>query len=347
MRALLILLVVIAPARGQVRTFSAPFDGFLDHVRGGGGCVVLLREADELNQDVARAMGLSGAIRVTGREGTVKPHGAPHPVSAMVPASGWKGTCAGVPRAAPIDGRVLLAEGDRAVCWVREHGGVRVAVMADLSRPHDAVGAVQRSAATAWAGRTKAAERPADAEVLFDGESTVAWRPEKKGGPVPWEIVDGTLQVTPGKGSIMTRKPYGDFRLYAEFNVPEGKGNSGFYLQRRYEVQVLNTAGREPKPNFCGALYRYRKPDVNAALPAGVWQTYDITFRQPRWKDGKKVANARITVVHNGITVHDDVELTRKTGAGKQEGPESMPLLLQDHGWKIRFRDIWIQPLSP
>ena len=107
---------------------------------------MLLREADELNQDVARAMGLSGAIRVTGREGTVKPHGAPHPVSAMVPASGWKGTCAGVPRAAPIDGRVLLAEGDRAVCWVREHGGVRVAVMADLSRPHDAVGAVQRRA---------------------------------------------------------------------------------------------------------------------------------------------------------------------------------------------------------
>jgi len=189
------------------------------------------------------------------------------------------------------------------------------------------------------------AQIPKDAVVLFGGKTTENWVMEKSGAPCAWAVKDGVLHA--GKGSIMTRKPYGDFQLHLEFVVPEGEGNSGVYIQRRYEVQILNSHGKDPEPHFCGSLYRFRAPDVNAARPPGVWQTYDIAFRQPRWKDGKKTANARITVIHNGVLVHNNVELPRKTGAGKKEGPRPLPILLQDHGAKVRFRNVWLRPSKP
>ena len=191
--------------------------------------------------------------------------------------------------------------------------------------------------------KTMGAAPPPGATVLFGGSGADRFVMEKGGGPCSWPVEDGALVA--GKGSIMTRGVHGDFELHLEFEVPEGVGNSGVYLQRRYEVQILNTWGKPTRPNHCGALYRFRKPDYNAALPPGRWQTYDITFRQPRWKDGKKTGPARITVLHNGIVVHQDVALTRKTGAGKKEGPEPGPILLQDHGARVRFRNIWVRSL--
>jgi sugar phosphate isomerase/epimerase len=181
------------------------------------------------------------------------------------------------------------------------------------------------------------------------------------GKPFAWKVIDGTAQVVPGTGSAVTRLPFQDFRLHVEFNVPKlpplaegedrgNRGNSGVYLQRRYEVQILDSYGQESQIWDCGALYRARKPDVNASKPAGQWQSYDILFRAPRWTgEGPKARNtenARITVWHNRVLIHDDVELENKTGAGQPEGPEPGPILLQDHGNEVQFRNVWIVPLD-
>ncbi len=181
------------------------------------------------------------------------------------------------------------------------------------------------------------------------------------GSPVKWKLVDGAVQVTPGTGSIVTKSKFQDFRLHVEFNVPrlpplpEGvdrgnRGNSGVYLQQRYEIQILDSYGVKPESWDCGALYRVRVPDENASEPAGEWQSYDILFRAPRWEghgdDARKIENALITVFHNGVLIHDDVELKNKTGAGRPEGPQPGPILLQDHGNEVRFRNVWIVPLD-
>ena len=171
------------------------------------------------------------------------------------------------------------------------------------------------------------------------------------GKPCDWPIVDGALEV--GKGSLITKEKYQDFQLHVEFNIPEPpegakdqeRSNSGVYIQRRYEVQILESYGEDPpRFNGCGSLYRQKAPDKNAAKKAGEWQTYDITFQAARYEDGKKVKGARITVIWNGVKVHDDYEIKDKTGAGKPEGPEPGPILLQDHGAKVKFRNLWILP---
>jgi len=181
---------------------------------------------------------------------------------------------------------------------------------------------------------------PEGAIVLFDGTDTSRWNNARV-------TPQGYLEV----GAI-TKEKFGDCQLHLEFNIqpgPGGKrtsGNSGVYIQQRYEIQILNTAGRRPWKGGCGAIYQFKAPDLNAALPPGRWQSYDITFRAPRWDGAKKVANARISVVHNGVKIHDDVEVTRKTGHGKPEGPGPAPLYLQNHGNKVYFRNIWLLPLE-
>ena len=193
--------------------------------------------------------------------------------------------------------------------------------------------------------------------VLFDGTDFSQWihHDNKK---IEWKIVDGAMEIAPETGSIMTRQNFRDFKLHLEFNVPEtphdtkhqGRGNSGVYIQRRYEVQILDSLGLESKHNDYGAIYKVKAPDENVCKKPGQWQTYDITFRAPKFKkqDGSfvKIKNARITVLHNDVLIHDDVKIPNKTGAGKAEGPEPGPILLQDHGHKVKFRNIWIIPLS-
>jgi hypothetical protein len=201
---------------------------------------------------------------------------------------------------------------------------------------------------------------PADAVVLLGNEGDLsAWKRASSGfceasGPesVQWMLVEGVLEVKPGSGSIVTRRAFGDCRLHVEFCVDDNgqadqnNGNSGVYLQRRYEIQILNSAGKDPADDICGAIYKMKAPDYNVARPAGQWQTYDIFFRAPQWERGMKTQSANITVYHNGTRVQDHVVVPSSTGAGQPEGPADGPLLLQDHGSKNKFRNIWIAPLS-
>jgi hypothetical protein len=191
---------------------------------------------------------------------------------------------------------------------------------------------------------------PGGAVVLFDGTSTGGWK-HRNGKPCGWKIVDGAMEVTRGAGGdIVSTNVFGDHALHIEFRTPfmpkargQGRGNSGVYLQTRYEVQVLDSYGLEGRNNECGGIYSVSAPTVNACYPPGQWQTYDIEFKAPRFdKDGKKVDDARITVRHNGVLIQEDVSLKGVTTAGMGgELKEPRGLLLQDHGNPVQYRNIW------
>jgi hypothetical protein len=182
-----------------------------------------------------------------------------------------------------------------------------------------------------------AAPRPG-AIVLFDGTGAEQFRNGR--------MTDGGNLA---QGAELKQR-FGDYTLHIEFQLPympyargQGRANSGVYLQSRYEVQILDSFGLEGKDNECGALYTYRKPDLNMCFPPLSWQTYDIHFRSPRYdRCGNKLCHARVSVLHNGVPVHWHVWVERKTGAGRPERPELLPIKLQDHGNPVRFRNIWI-----
>ncbi|RMH11709.1 MAG: DUF1080 domain-containing protein [Planctomycetota bacterium] len=192
---------------------------------------------------------------------------------------------------------------------------------------------------------------PPEAVVLFDGSSLDAWQHDD-GRDAGWTIEDGVLVVRPGSGSIRTRDTYGALTLHLEYMTPvlpdeiqgQARGNSGVYLHNRYEVQILDSAGRAPAPNEAAAIYGRRAPDVNAALPAGHWQTYDIDFAPPRFDaQGRKIADAMMTVLHNGVVVHEKVSVPGPTGMARIRAEVATgPIVLQDHGDKVRFRNIWM-----
>ena len=188
---------------------------------------------------------------------------------------------------------------------------------------------------------TEGLKPPEGAIVLFDGKDTSNLANAKV-------TPEGLLEV-----GATTKDQFGDCQIHLEFNIqpdPTGKkvsGNSGVYIQNRYEIQILNSAGAPPQKGGCGAIYQFKPADTNQAKAPGEWQTYDITFRAPRWDEqGKKTGNARISVVHNGVKVQDNVEVPNKTGHGKPEGPEPGPLYLQDHGNKVFYRNVWLLPLK-
>ncbi|MDA1049874.1 MAG: DUF1080 domain-containing protein [Planctomycetota bacterium] len=186
---------------------------------------------------------------------------------------------------------------------------------------------------------TLGAKPPEGAVVLFDGSSTDAW----EGG----ELIDGKWL---GAQNIATKEKFGDHQLHLEFQTPfmptargQGRGNSGVYVQSRYEVQVLDSFGLEGKNNECGGIYSIAEPIVNMCFPPLSWQTYDVEFTAARYDDsGKKVKNARTTIRHNGVVIHDDLEITHGTPGRHEEGPEPDGLFLQNHGNPVVFRNIWI-----
>ncbi len=186
------------------------------------------------------------------------------------------------------------------------------------------------------------------------------------GGAAPSEAADpavskelagrlGYMQVVPGTGNLFTRAELGgDYLLHLEFMVPptpetsgwQDRGNSGVYVQGRYEVQVLDSLGLKLRSGDCGGIYGKHVADVDACKPAGQWQSYDIEFRSPRRDgEGAKSENARMSVWHNGILIHDDVEVDGPTAAavGGDE-PGFGPIMLQDHGHPVRYRNIWALP---
>lgn len=185
---------------------------------------------------------------------------------------------------------------------------------------------------------TLGAEPPAGATVLFDGKSADGW----EGGKL---TADGLLAA-----GCVSKKKFKDFHLHLEFQTPfmptargQARGNSGVYLQNRYELQVLDSFGLEGKDNECGAFYQQRGPSVNMCFPPLAWQTYDIDFKAARFDDtGKKTDKATVTVQFNGVTTTDKLALRGSTPGGEAEADTPGPLQLQDHGNPVRYRNIWI-----
>lgn len=197
---------------------------------------------------------------------------------------------------------------------------------------------------------TLGAKPPEGAVVLLGAKGLEGWVKRDGKTPADWPVADGIATVR--GGDIMTRQRFGDFKLHLEFNVPympqargQGRGNSGVYLGGIHELQVLDSYGLKPQNNDCGAIYQQVVPRVNACKPPLQWQTYDVTFHKAVLDDqGKVVKKARVTVVHNGIKTIDDAEI-RPTPGGLGDRPgQDGPLLLQDHGNAVQYRNIWIQP---
>jgi len=200
---------------------------------------------------------------------------------------------------------------------------------------------------------TLGAEPPEGAIVLFNGKNFKQWkRTSKKTGAdsVQWKLLKGgAMEVRKGAGSIVTKKKFTDFKLHVEFRTPfmpdargQARGNSGVYLQERYEVQVLDSYGLEGKDNECGGIYKVGAPIVNMCAPPTQWQTYDITFYAP----GVDRPSARVTVVHNGVTIHDNISLPRPTGGAlDSDVTKAGGIYLQDHGNPVQYRNIWLVEL--
>jgi len=197
------------------------------------------------------------------------------------------------------------------------------------------------------------AKPPEGAVVLFDGTDISGWFQRDGKTPAAWPVEDGILTVGPGKGNIRTEKEFGNFQLHLEFNVPympkakgQARGNSGVFLQGRYELQVLDSYGLKLQDNDCGAIYKQIVPAVNACKPPLQWQTYDVTFHAPQFEGDKVVKKARVSVVQNGLTIIDDKEIEVTPGGIDSDPSRTGPLLLQDHGNPVEYRNIWIKPLD-
>jgi len=196
---------------------------------------------------------------------------------------------------------------------------------------------------------------PGDAIVLFDGKDFSGWvKRADRSAPAEWKVENGYVEVVPGTGDVCTKELFTDCQVHVEFWLPlmadakgQGRANSGVYLQGRYEVQVLDSYGLDSKHDDCGGIYRTRAPLVNACRPPEHWQVYDIFFIAPRFNEcGVKTANARISVLHNGVWIHHDLDVHEPTGGEIDHNfAEPGPLMLQDHGNLIRYRNIWARKL--
>ncbi len=225
-------------------------------------------------------------------------------------------------------GALLRLEGEP---WAEIRDGAALLRAADGTRY--ALPRVQRESPTLGEAA------PAGAVVLFDGSGL--------------DQIDGEVDE---RGLLhagaVSRRSFGSFHAHLEFRVPFGpelagqrRGNSGVYLQERYELQVLDSFGLPPDARGCGAIYGQRPPDVNMSLPPLAWQTYDIDFSEARFDDdGRRVAPARVTLLHNGVLVHDRVALDGPTGRGDAESPAPGRLLLQDHWSPVYYRNVWVVP---
>ena len=185
--------------------------------------------------------------------------------------------------------------------------------------------------------KTLGAKAPEGAIVLFDGTSADQF---ERGKIVMKDLLAADCE---------TKEKFGDYKMHIEFRTPfkpaargQERGNSGVYIQGRYECQVLDSFGLEGENNECGGIYQIGKPKVNACFPPLTWQTYDMDFTAARYEGGKKVKNARVTIKHNGITIHDNLELPNGTPGKNPEADSPDVIYLQGHGNPVVYRNIWI-----
>ncbi|GHV11768.1 hypothetical protein FACS1894219_03490 [Clostridia bacterium] len=188
-------------------------------------------------------------------------------------------------------------------------------------------------------------------KILFDGTNLDNWH--TRNGSIPtWTIEDKAVTVT--KDDIISNEEFGDAFIHVEFREPDmpeaegqAKGNSGVFIHGCYEIQVLDSFGHEPPDQSdCSAVYNMYAPLVNACLPALEWQTYDIIFRAPVFNGDEMTEPARLTLLHNGRVVHNNIILYRATPGGLTDHPVARgQLMLQDHWNKVSFRNIWIEEL--
>jgi hypothetical protein len=197
---------------------------------------------------------------------------------------------------------------------------------------------------------------PSDAIVLFDGKDLSRWT-GRGGKPAAWKVENGYAEVN-GTGDITTKDAFGSCQLHVEWATPaevkgdgQGRGNSGVFLMDRYEIQVLDSYNnRTYADGQAASLYGQNPPLVNASRKPGEWQTYDVLFRRPIFKEGQVTRKATVTVVHNGVLVQDHFEIwgasTHARAATYAAHPDKMPIHLQDHGNPVRYRNIWIRELT-
>jgi hypothetical protein len=198
---------------------------------------------------------------------------------------------------------------------------------------------------------------PSDAIVLFDGKDLSQWVSAKDGGSAKWKVKNGYMEVVKETGDIQTKKPFGNCQLHIEWASPvevkdksQGRGNSGIFLMKHYEVQVLDSYGNKTYADGqTAAIYAQNPPMVNACRKPGKWQSYDIIFHRPVFKNKKVVKPGTITVLHNGVLVQDNWQIEGrtawKTRAKYKPHADKLPIKLQDHGNPVRYRNIWVREL--
>jgi hypothetical protein len=205
------------------------------------------------------------------------------------------------------------------------------------------------------------AKPPSDAIVLFDGKDLSNWS-DVKGQPSKWIARDGYMESVKGAGYARTKQEFGSVQVHVEFATPsvvtgsgQGRGNSGVFLQGKYEVQVLDSNENPTYPDGqCGALYGRSVPLVNATCKPGQWQTYDIVYHRPTFDQAGKVARKAVfTVIHNGVLIQDHVALDGGTDwlgshvvSEYSAHGDKGPLMFQDHNNPVRFRNVWVRELK-
>ncbi len=205
------------------------------------------------------------------------------------------------------------------------------------------------------AGPTDASP-PSDAIILFDGKNTSAWQTQD-GNPIKWKVEDGIMTITAGSGNIVTKQSFGDCQLHIEWRTPaevkgdgQGRGNSGILLMGKYELQVLDSYNNPTYSNGqAGSMYKQLIPLVNPSRKPGEWQTYDVVFMAPIFNnDGNVTHPATVTIFYNGTLVQNHGTLfgsTEYIGIGSYHVHGKEPLLIQNHGNPVSFRNIWIREL--
>ncbi len=314
----LLLLAITSSAAAQTPVFDDPEKAKADKdfaVQGEYQGTVKVEDEEVVLAVQVIAMG-KGKFRAVVRRGGL-------------PGAGWNGE----PHDATEgerDGDVVRFENDHAV------GIIRDGVLVVESKESEARGVLKKQSRKS---PTLGKKAPKNAIVLFDGTDTSQWKKGK---------LTADKLLMPG---VESAQAFGNHTIHIEFRLPfqpqakgQGRGNSGIYVQGRYEVQMLDSFGLQGKNNECGGIYETRDPDVNMCFPPLTWQTYDIDFTAAVYDDDGKVAKKpRMTVRHNGVVVHRDVELPKTTRASRvKAGPTNGPIYLQNHGNPVRYRNIWV-----